>query len=82
METSTNRGTGAGGANTNKNGKQFEEKTANHDRLLGTRFECKKIPGARAKKNNTYLEKKVDDSTTISFFEQGALKEYMRYAFS
>jgi len=29
-----NKGTGAGGANTNYYGKQFEEKTNNQDRLL------------------------------------------------
>lgn len=33
-----NKGTGAGGANTNKNGKKFEEKTSNRERLLEMGF--------------------------------------------
>ena len=34
LQTISNKGTGAGGANTNYYGKKFEEKTNNQERLL------------------------------------------------
>ena len=44
-----NKGTGAGGANTNLYGKSFEEKTSNKTRLIKSGFEEFKIPGHKGK---------------------------------
>ena len=67
-----NRGTGAGGANTNYNGKNFEEKTNNEQRLLASGFE--KISFT---KNNYYLKKTFEDRTII-FVLQNGLKTYIK----
>ena len=40
-----NKGTGAGGSNTNHNGIAFEKKTDNEIRLLSNGFIRKNIPG-------------------------------------
>jgi hypothetical protein len=79
-ETIINRGTGAGGANTNKNGKSFEEKTSNEERLLSNGFVKKTIPGTSGK-YNYYLEKKIGDRT-ITFLTQTALKSYFMKFFN
>lgn len=66
-----NKGSGAGGANTNYYGKKFEEKTNNEKRLLEvgyTRFEEKK---------KYYLSKTFEDKT-ITFVLQSGLKSYMK----
>ena len=75
-----NRGTGAGGANTNVNGKSFEEKTENESRLLTNGFVRKTIPGKKGK-FNYYLEKvDADDSTkSVTFLTQIALKSYFAH---
>ena len=47
-----NRGTGAGGAKSNVNGKTFEQKTENESRLVSLYdFERKIIPNCRGKFN-------------------------------
>jgi hypothetical protein len=74
-----NKGTGAGGANTNKNGKTFEEKTANKPRLLAAGFTEHKIPGSKGK-FNTYLEKPTEAGSII-YLSQGALKAYFQWKF-
>lgn len=69
-----NRGTRAGGSNTNKLGKLFEHITSNKDRLLKKGYNKIKI-------NNTkfgyYLEKHKDD-ISINFVSQNGLKYYMK----
>ena len=81
MEINTdiiNKGTGAGGANTNKNGKSFEEKTNNESRLLSNGFVRKNIPKKEKTKYGYYLEK-VDGNKTIHFVSQSGLKYYMEH---
>lgn len=63
-----NKGIGAGGANTNHNGKSFETKTDNESRLCG--FEKKNIG------NTHYMEK-----DNMVFLSQGALKKYFKHFF-
>ena len=51
-----NKGTGAGGANTNINGKGFEQNTENEERLISQKgFIRKNIPNKNGK-YNYYLE--------------------------
>lgn len=66
-----NKGTGAGGANTNLHGKHFENKTFNGERLLGQGY---------IKKGN-YLEKKCDDKSCY-FMEQRNLKYFMKQKYN
>jgi len=70
METPVNRGTGAGGAQTNVNGKSFEEKTLNRARLLANGFS--------ERDGNTYL---ANDDGSIVYLSQGALKKYFKNVF-
>ena len=51
-----NKGTGAGGANTNKTGKPFEENTNNIKRMLDYGFE----------KQKAWITKTFEDKTVIS----------------
>jgi hypothetical protein len=69
-----NKGTGAGGANTNKNGKKFEEKTNNEPRLLEQGYE--KVISKRGK-CGYYLSKKMEDKTVV-FVSQTGLKNYIK----
>lgn len=59
--TPKNRGTGAGGSNTNKFGKKFEEKTSNISRLFDSGYTktCFK------KSKTYYLSKEYEDRTVI-----------------
>jgi hypothetical protein len=75
-----NRGTGAGGANTNVNGKSFEEKTSNEQRLLSTGFIKKTIPGYKGK-NAYYLVKEMSPTESITYLTQGGLKAYFEHFF-
>ncbi len=76
MDTVINKGTGAGGANTNKSGKAFEEKTSNEGRLLAQGFVRKDIPGKKGGKS-TYLEKIIGSpEETIVYLTQSNLKAY------
>jgi hypothetical protein len=61
-----NKGTGAGGANTNVNGKKFEEKANNQQRLLEDGYV----------KKDGYLSKTFEDKT-IYFVLQGELKTFL-----
>jgi hypothetical protein len=73
-----NRGTGAGGFNTNLRGKNFEEKTNNEVKLLFQGYE-KVFYASISKKNkyNYYLLKIFDDRK-ILFFLQNSLKIYIK----
>lgn len=62
----TNKGTGAGGANTNITGKKFEDKTDNLSVLLLAGYV----------KKDYYLYKSFDDKT-ITYVSQRGLKKYM-----
>jgi hypothetical protein len=71
-EEIVNRGTGAGGANTNVLGKKFEEDTCNEKRLLSDGF--KKVILNKSK-FGYYIEKEFDDYF-IKYLSQGGLKAY------
>lgn len=75
-----NRGTGAGGANTNVNGKGFEDKTENETRLLANGFVEKRIPGCNTK-YGFYLVKEISATERITYLTQGALKAYFAHFF-
>jgi hypothetical protein len=70
-----NRGTGAGGANTNLNGKTFEEKTENESRLIAAGFIRKSIPKKKGKQAY-YLQK-----NNVVYLTQCGLKPYFKYFF-
>jgi len=75
-----NRGTGAGGAKTNVNGKTFEQKTENETRLMILYgFERKIIPNCKGK-FNYYLEGKKGD-TGIIYLTQNGAKAYFKFFF-
>jgi len=75
MRTS-NKGTGAGGANTNLFGKKFEDKTNNQCRLLEMGYTMNSFTKA-AKPAQQYLSKTFEDKT-VTFVLQGGLKVYMK----
>jgi len=72
-----NKGTGAGGANTNYYGKKFEEKTNNYERLLENNFIKNNITKNPKNKYDYYLSKSYEDKTII-FVLQNGLKLYMK----
>ena len=76
MTEAHNKGTGAGGSNTNKNGIAFETKTDNEIRLLSSGFVRKNIKGKEKTKFGYYLGK-IDEKNTIHFVKQNGLKNYM-----
>jgi hypothetical protein len=85
---SDNKGTGAGGANTNLYGKQFEEKTNNEKRLLEQGYEKKTLdklgkPGKSSKpsKYGYYLTKTFEDKTIV-FVSQNGLKVYIEHKYN
>ena len=80
MSTLVNQGTGAGGANTNVNGKTFEMKTENETRLLANGFTRKPIPGKKGK-NSYFLEKSTGLNKSIVYLTQGGLKQYFEHYF-
>ena len=66
-----NRGTGAGGSNTNYYGKMFEEKTNNQTRLLElgyTKYSFTKKP---KKTYDYYLSKTFEDKTIVFVLQNG-----------
>jgi hypothetical protein len=77
-----NRGTGAGGANTNKSGKTFEQKTENESRLLAAGFIKKPIVEKNKAKFNYFLERIISPTSSVVYLTQGALKLYFKSVFS
>lgn len=75
-----NRGTGAGGFNTNYHGKQFEEKTNNQQRLLSNGYNKNSFT-KKHKAYNYYLSKTFDDKTIV-FALQNGLKIYMKHKYN
>ncbi len=71
-----NKGTGAGGANTNKNGKKFEKLTSNEPSLLKAGYTKHFFQGKEKNVYGYYLIKKFEDRT-ITFVLQSGLKTYM-----
>lgn len=69
-----NKGTGAGGANTNYYGKKFEEKTNNESRLLEMGY----IKDSFSKKTYDYYLSKTFEDKNIIFVLQNGLKKYMK----
>ena len=72
-----NKGTGAGGANTNYYGKKFEEKTNNQQRLLEMGY-TKNSFTKKSKKTYDYYLSKTFENKTIVFVLQNGLKMYMK----
>lgn len=72
-----NRGTGAGGANTNYHGKKFEDKTNNQTRLLDLGYTKNSFTKKPKKTHDYYLSNTFQDRT-ITFVLQGGLKKYMK----
>jgi hypothetical protein len=72
-----NKGTGAGGANTNYHGKKFEDKTNNQKRLLQIGYTQNSFTKAPKKAYDYYLSKTFEDKT-IRFVLQNGLKIYMK----
>jgi hypothetical protein len=71
-----NRGTGAGGANTNLYGKQFEEKTNTEGDLVRQGF-TQESWTKKPKKHEVYWQKAGADKTTY-FVLQNGLKTFMK----
>ncbi len=74
--TPVNRGTGAGGANTNLFGKKFEDKTNNEARLLADGFTQGSFT-KKPKKHECYLTKAHADRTDY-FVLQTGLKTFIK----
>ena len=72
-----NKGTGAGGANTNLYGKQFEQETNMQKRLTEAGYTEHTYTKIRKNKYNYYLSKTFEDKTII-FVTQYGLKKYMK----
>jgi hypothetical protein len=75
-----NKGTGAGGANTNFYGKKFEDKTNNQERLVEIGY-VKNSYAKKKKANDYYLSKTFEDKTVV-FVLQNGLKTYMKYKYN
>jgi len=72
-----NKGTGAGGANTNYHGKRFEETTNNEQRLLEMGYTKNSFTKKTKTKYDYYLSKTFGDRT-ITFVLQNGLKKYIK----
>jgi hypothetical protein len=72
-----NKGTGAGGANTNYYGKPFEQKTNNQQRLLDIGYIKNSFTKKPKKSYDYYLSKTFEDKTIV-FVLQNGLKLYMK----
>ena len=84
-KTSTlkNKGTGAGGENTNKNGLSFEDKTNNEKRLEKQGFIRKTIQGSKKNaKNHFYLIKEITSTKRIIYLTKGGLKKYFNIEYN
>lgn len=75
-----NKGTGAGGANTNLHGKAFEDKTDNEVRLVKDGFVKKELEINKSS-SCEYLEKTFEDKTVV-FAKQGNLKKYIKHTYN
>ena len=76
-----NKGTGAGGANTNLYGKKFEDKTNNQERLVEIGYVKNSYAKKQKKANDYYLSKTFEDKMVV-FVLQNGLKTYMKYKYN
>lgn len=82
-----NKGTGAGGANTNYYGKKFEDKTNNQQRLLDLGYTQHSLTNKPTKSNKLaktydhYLAKTFEDKI-ITFVLQNGLKTFMKHKYN
>jgi hypothetical protein len=76
-----NKGTGAGGLNTNYYGKQFELKTNNEQRLLNMGYIKNSFTKKSKKKYDYYLSKSFEDKTIIFVLQKG-LNIYMKQKYN
>lgn len=76
-----NKGSGAGGANTNYYGKKFEEKTNNETRLLTLGY-IKNSFTQKPNKAHIYYLIKTFETKTIVFVLQNGLKMYMKHKYN
>jgi hypothetical protein len=72
-----NRGTGAGGANTNLYGKKFEQQTSHYTKLLEMGYEKYSDKKNPKKDTDFYLSKTYPDKTIV-FASQNGFKTYMK----
>ena len=72
-----NKGTGAGGVNTNYYGKKFEEKTNNQLRLLNDGYIKNSFTKNPKRAYDFYLSKTFEDKNIV-FVLQNGLKKYMK----
>ena len=83
MTSIQNKGTGAGGANTNLNGKTFEEKTENETRLIANGFIRKDIPGAKGKYDYFLEQVNPDDAKkSVVYVTQGGFRAFSAHFLS
>ena len=80
---SVNKGSGAGGKNTNKNGLNFEKISDSIPKLLDDGFIRKELSISKKSKNkfSFYLEKFISNKTII-FLTKNGLKEYFKIFFN
>lgn len=83
IKMSANKGTGAGGKNTNKNWLTFEKISDSVPKLLDDGFIRKELSTMKKFKNkfSFYLEKTLSNKTII-FLTKNVLKEYLKIFFS
>lgn len=78
-----NKGTGAGGANTNRYGKQFEEKTWNESRFVEQGYvKHPIIENLKSPKSFDCYYSKVMEDKTIICVSQNGLKKYMKHQYN
>jgi len=77
IEKIINKGTGAGGSKTNYYGKNFEEKTNNHQRLLNEGYMKHSFTKKPKKIYDYYLSKTFEDKKIVFVLQHG-LKNYMK----
>ena len=82
-KTPKNKGTGAGGENTNKNGLSFEDKTNNEKRLEKQGFIRKTIQGSKENaKTHFYLIKEISSTKRIIYLKKDGLKKYFKVVYN
>ena len=85
IDNSVNKGTGAGGSNTNYYGKKFEEKTNNSYRLINIGYNknnfTKKTKQTTSTADYDFLSKTFEDKTII-FVLQNGLKRYIKHKYN
>lgn len=76
-----NKGTGAGGSNTNYYGKNFEDKTNNQIRLINDGYTKQNFTQKQKNAYDYYLSKTFENKTIV-FVLQNGMKKYMKHKYS